>query len=292
MPDTVEFGETAPHGKCAGRAFRRAGAFPAAEAGDDPGSPGEGPWGMGIFLPGSASFILELKGGEEFDLVGFEEVAGGLRHLAVAGADQSHDATRCSSGDDRELHQSVGSFQLAGFNVEALAFHHPEQLLDVPAQAIPSDDPQRRLDILDLVRRPQPPMDGLLARRHIIFADIDHAQSHLRRRCARAQMGRTCDRHLSESQFELGDPRLALAGLGFQRQPETVNHRHRRHGGEQQIVAGQLAVLADADQKVRVDRPWPRKLLIDIAFAVLNVGDARAASLSTSSAVSTPFSQR
>src|SRR5712672_4872281 len=97
MPDTVEFGETAPHGKGAGRAFRRAGAFPAAEAGDDPGSPGEGPWGMGIFLPGSASFILELKCGEEFDLVGFEEVAGGLRHLAVAGADPSHDATRCSS---------------------------------------------------------------------------------------------------------------------------------------------------------------------------------------------------
>src|SRR5258708_31147072 len=141
MPDTVEFGETAPHGKGAGRAFRRAGAFPAAEAGDDPGSPGEGPWGMGIFLPGSASFILELKGGEEFDLVGVEEVAGGLRHLAVAGADQSHDATRCSSGDDRELHQSVGSFQLAGFNVYALAFHHPDQLLDRPAQPDPSHHP-------------------------------------------------------------------------------------------------------------------------------------------------------
>src|SRR5258708_21696409 len=97
MPDTVEFGETAPHGKGAGRAFRRAGAFPAAEAGDDPGSPGEGPWGMGIFLPGRASFILELKGGEEFDLVRFEEVAGGLRHLAVAGGDQSNGATACSS---------------------------------------------------------------------------------------------------------------------------------------------------------------------------------------------------
>mgnify|MGYP007135511660 CR=1 FL=1 len=105
MPDTVEFGETAPHGKGAGRAFGLAGAFPAAEARDDPCGPGESARGMGIFLLGGASFILELKGGKEFNLVGFEEVAGRLRHLAVAGADQSHDATRCSGGDDRKLHQ-------------------------------------------------------------------------------------------------------------------------------------------------------------------------------------------
>src|SRR5258708_33014747 len=98
MPDTVEFGETAPHGKGAGRAFRRAGAFPAAEAGDDPGSPGEGPWGLGIFLPGSASFILQLKGGEELDLVGAAPVAGGLRHLAVLRRGPSHDAARWAIG--------------------------------------------------------------------------------------------------------------------------------------------------------------------------------------------------
>lgn len=52
MPDTVEFREAAPHCKGAGRAFRSAVAFPAAEAGDDPGGPGEGLRGMGIFLPG------------------------------------------------------------------------------------------------------------------------------------------------------------------------------------------------------------------------------------------------
>src|SRR5262249_55894064 len=40
-------------------------------------------------------------------------------------------------------------------------------------------------------------------------------------------------------------------------------------------VAGQLAVLGDADQKVRAGRTRPRKLLIDVAFAVLNVGDVR-----------------
>src|SRR5215831_8550120 len=229
MPDTVESGEAAPHGKGAGRAFGGAVAFPAGEARDDPGGPGEGLGGMGIFLAGGPSFILELEGGEEFDLAGFEQFAGGLGHLAVAGADQPHDAARRQGGDDGELHQGVGGFQLAGFDVEALAFHHPEQLLDVPAQAIPSDDPQGRLDIFDLVRRPQPPVDRLLAGRRIVFADVDHAQGHLWRRCARAQMGRARDRHLSKAQFELGGPRLALAGLGFQRQPEAMNHRHRRH---------------------------------------------------------------
>jgi hypothetical protein len=75
MPDTVELRETAPHGKGAGRTFGLAGAFPTAETRDDPGGPGDGLWGMGIFLPLGASFILELKGGEEFDLDGFEEVA-------------------------------------------------------------------------------------------------------------------------------------------------------------------------------------------------------------------------
>src|SRR5215471_594208 len=92
---------------------------------------------------------------------------------------------------------------------------------------------------------------------------------------ARAQMGRARDRHLSKAQFELGGPRLALAGLGFQRQPEAMNHRHRRHGSKQHLVAGQLAVLADADHKVRMGRTRPCKLLIDIAFAVLNMGDVR-----------------
>jgi hypothetical protein len=143
MPDTVELGETAPHGKGARRAFGLARAFPATETRDDPGGPGEGPWRMGIFLPVGASFISELKGGEEFDLAGFEEVASGLGHLAVAGADQSHDTTRCSGGDDRQLHQGVGSSQLARLDVEALPFHHPEQLFDVPAQAVPADDQQR-----------------------------------------------------------------------------------------------------------------------------------------------------
>src|SRR5260370_40020712 len=104
MPDTVEFGETAPHGKGAGRAFRRAGALPAAEAGADPGSAGEGPWGMGIFLPGSASFILELKRGEEIALFGFEEVSSGLRHFAVASARQSRYANRASRVRARARH--------------------------------------------------------------------------------------------------------------------------------------------------------------------------------------------
>jgi hypothetical protein len=50
-----------------------------------------------------------------------------------------------------------------------------------------------------------------------IFADIDDAQAHLRRRYAHAHVGRARDRHLAEAQFEFGCPRLALADLGLQR---------------------------------------------------------------------------
>jgi hypothetical protein len=52
-----------------------------------------------------------------------------------------------------------------------------------------------------------------------------------------------------------------------------VNHRHFRHRGEQHLAVGQLAILGDPDQKVRVGRPRHCKLLVDIAFAVLNMGD-------------------
>jgi hypothetical protein len=108
MPDTVELGETAPHGKGARRAFGLARAFPATETRDDPGGPGEGPWRMGIFLPVGASFILELKGGEEFDLAGFEEVASGLGHLAVAGAFRSQrpNATSSATPHDNSRRQT------------------------------------------------------------------------------------------------------------------------------------------------------------------------------------------
>jgi hypothetical protein len=43
---------------------------------------------MRIFLAGGSSFQLELKHGEEFDLAGFEQIASGLGHLAVASAHQ------------------------------------------------------------------------------------------------------------------------------------------------------------------------------------------------------------
>jgi hypothetical protein len=75
------------------------------------------------------------------------------------------------------------------------------------------------LDILDFVSRRKPPRDGFLTGRRIIFADIDDAQGRLRRRCAHPHVGRV----RTEAQFEFGRPRLALAELGFQRQPEAVN---------------------------------------------------------------------
>jgi hypothetical protein len=54
-----------------------------------------------------------------------------------------------------------------------------------------------------------------------------------------------------------------------------MNYRHLRHGGEQHFAVCQLAVLRNADQKVRVDRQRHGKLLVDIAFPVLNMGDVR-----------------
>src|SRR5215471_12929593 len=134
VPDAVESIETATHGEGARGAFGSAIAFPAAKTRDDPSGPGEGGGWMGIFLTGGTSFILELERGKEFDLAGFEQVTGIPGYLAIASAHELHDAACRQGGEDREFHQCVSGFQLAGFDVEALAFHHPEQLLDVPAQ--------------------------------------------------------------------------------------------------------------------------------------------------------------
>ncbi len=167
------------------------------------------PWGD--FLPLGAAFIVELKGSDEFDLAGFEEAASGLRHLAVTRANPSQDATRCSGGDDRKLHQRAGG-HLIRLDVEALAFHHPEQLRDVPAQAAPADDLQRRL--ISLVRHPRCIVES--RQRSVSYSQTSTARNVTCGGATRTrEVGRARDRQVGKRNSSLAVRPLRLPDWAF-----------------------------------------------------------------------------
>ena len=102
------------------RSWRLIVTIPSAEAGDDPGHPGEAFGGMRIALQLGATLVLSAEPGEDLDLHGCEGEAGRLGGLAVAGLDEleCYDGGLC--GDCGELEQSIGAFQAAVFRVEGL----------------------------------------------------------------------------------------------------------------------------------------------------------------------------
>src|SRR6266446_3138488 len=134
-------GEAVAHGDGSGWTFRGV-PLPAAEASDDPTRPGQGIGGMRVLLLGGSPFETRLVEAEGFDLVGREDLLGRGRRGAAAGADELHDAGRRQGGEKGEFAEGLSALDLAGLDVEPLALEGPEQLLDVPAPAVPVDDLQ------------------------------------------------------------------------------------------------------------------------------------------------------
>src|SRR5215469_14385188 len=136
VAEGFEPSEPVAHGDGPGRTFRGV-PFPATETSDDPACPGQGTDGMRVLLLGGTPFKTGLLEAEGFDLVGGEDFLGGDWGGAVAGVDELHDAGRGKGGKKGEFAQAVGGLDLTGLDIEALALEGPEQLLDVPALAIP-----------------------------------------------------------------------------------------------------------------------------------------------------------
>jgi len=97
---------------------------------------------MRVLLLCGSSFESGLLEAEGVDLVGREDLFGGDWGGAVAGVDELHDAGCGKRGEEGEFDQAVSGLDLTGLDIEALALERPEQLLDVPALAIPFNDLQ------------------------------------------------------------------------------------------------------------------------------------------------------
>jgi hypothetical protein len=217
---------------------------------------------MRVLLLGGMSFEGGLLEAEGFDLIGREDLLGGDWGGAVAGVDELHDAGGGEGGKEGKFAQAVGGLDLTGLDIEALALEGPEQLLDVPALAIPFDDLLGLCSGVDDAGGQQPPMQRRLwARTRAAFADVDDIESHaLGQRCTLlAQPVRAHQLDFAEAQLELRAARRAARLSGYF-QLVTVGNRQLVAGGKQRSAAAQRAVLRGACEQVQVGRTRPRPL--------------------------------
>src|SRR6266700_3455903 len=164
IDDTIEALEPVSHGDGAG-GFIAAVTGPATEPRNGPGGPFEAVRRMGILLFWGSPLQLLLQGTQNLDLSFVEHAAGG-RPLAI-GCAREHELHRDGCGDESdhgELFENLAILDDTLLNSQSLSFESSEQLLDVPAQAIPADHGEGLRDSLDPVRGQQPPQDRFLAR--------------------------------------------------------------------------------------------------------------------------------
>src|SRR5258708_34577437 len=114
--------------------------IPAAEAADNPGSPGEAVGRMRVFEPFTLDLEILVEGGEGCYVVGIEGKPDGLMVTAIARL-QELDSDECGLGGDRDqLEEPLGGRDLAVFEIEALRLEDAEELLDQPATLVPFHD--------------------------------------------------------------------------------------------------------------------------------------------------------
>src|SRR5271167_365485 len=265
--------EAVAHGEGSGRTFRGV-SFPAAEAGDDPGGPRQGTGGMRVLLLWGSPFESGLVEGEGVDFLGREDLLGRDRRGAVTGADELHDTGRREGAEEGEFDEGLSALDLTGLDVETLALQGPEQLLDIPALAIPLDDVQGIFRGLDRVGCQQPPVQWrwFLARARAALANIDDVEDDAvgrgsSRARGPAQPARAHEFDLAEAHLHSGPagwaPRLSghlKLVTEADRQPVAL--------GEQQLTADQRAVLRSAGEQVQVGRTWPGPALVNVGFAI------------------------
>jgi hypothetical protein len=104
-----------------------------------------------------------------------------------------------------KLDQAVGGRDLAVLQLQALRFHHPEQLLDNPAILVPPNHLPGLRRIGDLMRGHQPPMQWLDIRRRTDLAHVEQPQPHGFSQRTVLFIARTTDLHRAVSQFNDSD---------------------------------------------------------------------------------------
>ncbi len=133
---------------------------PAAELGDHPGGPGESSVAMRIFLQDGPALQGFVDGVDRRDLFGGEGKACRLGIAAIAGLDELNNDGRRFGGNGDQLVKPISGSQLAVLDLQTLALHRPEKLLDEPTQLVPGDDLPGVSAAAEFVGGEQKPVQG------------------------------------------------------------------------------------------------------------------------------------
>src|SRR5215472_5992593 len=271
VDDAVEAIESVSHGDRSVR-FVAAVTGPAAQACDAPACPGQAVGRMRVLLLDGAPLQLGLQCTQDVNLLGAEHAACGWT-LAAGGARQRK-LHGDGSGDERnddELFENLAILDDALLDSQSLPFESPEQLFDIPAQAIPADHGECLHDSLDPVRGQQAPQDRLLARRSIDLAHLDGEQLDLRGSSGiRAVLG-PLDTHAAEANGQFR-PTGAAVFIRSRREIDLVAMRFRQgcHRRKQAAAAHKAAIPAGTRQKMGPRVRQARPFLINVTFAVIH----------------------
>src|SRR6185436_18812901 len=202
--DGVEVFEAMLHGDGTGRFGRRI-TVPAAEAADDPGSPGKAVGRMRVLEPIALSLEIVVEGGERCDLSGIEGKPNGLMAASVASLQELEGDDRRLGGDRDQLEEPLGGSELAVFKPEALGFEDAEELLDQPALLVPFDDAPGLFCIRRRMGGEKPPVQRLGTGFRISLTHIDQGQWQAFWQMAQELALRPGQVHRAEAQFERHD---------------------------------------------------------------------------------------
>src|SRR6266849_5178183 len=224
---------------------------PPAELGDDPCGPGQGFFAMRIFLKLGLALQVFIDRLEHFDFITRESKACWKHILTIAGLNELND-DGCGFGrDGHQLHQPIGGFKLAVLDLQALAFHRAEELLDDPAPLVPGDDLPGLVEAFDPMGRQQEPMDGFCAFGRMQFDDLDEVKRDTFRQILFFGVFRPLQNDAAETQRKVGPARTTVHAFGH------VNHRlaGKRHTLDRlakRSTLNQRMVVHDAGQKVDI----------------------------------------
>lgn len=105
---------------------------------------------MRVFLKLGLALQVFIDCLDHFDFIGRESKVCWKHILTIAGLNELNDDGCGFGGDGHQLHQPIGGFKLAVLDLQALAFHRAEELLDDPAPLVPGDDLPGLVEAFDL----------------------------------------------------------------------------------------------------------------------------------------------
>jgi hypothetical protein len=241
-------------------------ASPSSQPSDDPSEPSDRMQGMSILLFSGLALEAGLQSLENRQLLWCNYIGGWSIDSTVARTNELHNFCSRYHGDGSEIGQCLGVFDLTTLKIKTLALAGTEQLLDVPALAIPGDDLQCLSNRLHLMGRYQAPVDRLFDL-CIGFSHFDQPQCQLGRSMRIAAIPRPLDRYLAEAQLHLRCARRTSRPRA-QFQLKSVLDGPCLGNTKKSPSSHQGTITAGASQKMGALVGNPVKFFVDVALSV------------------------